>query len=669
MGKPCFFVRLHQLITHKIEMDSKNDKIFFYILLLLSFIAVVYIYLSADSSYDTGDGYTHYLISRYSWKHPYLLVNLWGKPLFTLVSSPFAQLGLKGMYVFQALNAAITSLFLFKISSKLKLKYTWIIPVFIFFAPVYFAVMNSGLVEIFFGTIFIFSVWLVFNKHFYSSAIVVSFIPFVRPEAYVVIPLFIALYIYRRRFYALPMLLTGTIFYSIAGYTHYKDILWIITQNYKLIGDNYVGHKGSYFHYFRLYGEIWGTAYTILIVLGIGTILFHIYRFFRRKPNNEYIVEVFLLFLGSTIGFFALHSILCGMPGILNNLGILRYLAVLIPGSAILALIGLNIITLIKSNLARYIRPIIVVAILFLIVRSAFSQWYYPFRQYNEGIVMKQMGKYLQTSWPNFKKICFAHPSVPLVANVDPFDSKKVEMLWSRDLELIKHLPDSSLLLWDSHYMQGECNTPLNLLASNPDFVLLKHYRFTNAELPFEVCLFLKVDSAKASLDSIPIELISANGLINQTREMDSIAFTFENDPIGFKQWVSSRALFADKYALGFKSETEYGPSFSKLMRNISSHDHVSSVKVNFDIFQADTSMNLVVVVEIKENSKTKNWQGLVNKQSLKPNRWNSIELQHLYTGEIWEKDALVNIYFWNKGKQQFYVDKFKVTFGIEKTD
>src|SRR5690606_8472388 len=144
------------------NQDHQNafDKILFSILLVLSFFIVVFIYVKADSAYDTGDGIVHYQIARYSWKYPLLFLDWWGKPFFTLISSPFAQFGIKGIYIFQALNAAIISILLFKIASILKLKYLWTIPVFVFFAPVYFAVMNSGLVEIFFGTIFTFSAWL-----------------------------------------------------------------------------------------------------------------------------------------------------------------------------------------------------------------------------------------------------------------------------------------------------------------------------------------------------------------------------------------------------------------------------------------------------------------------------------------------------------------------------
>jgi hypothetical protein len=644
-------------------MNPKTNRILFYILLALSFVTVVYIYISSDAPYDTGDGITHYLIARYSWVHPHLLLNMWGKPFFTLVSSPFAQFGLKGIYIFQALNAAFISWLLFSIAAKINLKNTWIIPVFVFFAPIYFAVMNSGLVEIFFGTIFMISVWMVFNKHYYASAFVASLIPFVRPEAYVVMPLLLVVYIYRKKILAIPLLLSGTVIYSVAGYAQYKDIFWIITNNYKLIGDNYGSKRFSYFHYFGLYDEIWGTLYTVLLLIGIGVISYQFIRLLQKDPKHEFVAEVFLLFVGSTVGFFILHSLLCGMPGILNNLGILRYLAVLIPGSAFIALISINLLNSEFFEKLRYLPSLIIVIILAFVVRSAFAQWYYPFRQYNEGIVMKQVGQYLQTSWPDLKKICFAHPSVPMVSDIDPFDAHKVEVLWSAEIDKINSLPDSTLLLWDSHFMRGECNIPLNFLTENPKFILLKHYRFAIPELPFEVCLFLKAKKDTLNTDSIPVELVGEKGLVTGNHASDSVAFTFANDPVAFKLWLEKRIPFSGKSVLEFKPEAEYGPVFTKKVKDIVENGFIKSVKLSSGIYQSDTVINMIAVIEIKDGDKVLSWEGLVNKQVLESNHWNTINYQYVFMQSVTNKDAKVNIYLWNKDKQKFYIDDFKIVF------
>lgn len=489
------------------------DKILFSILLVLSFFIVVFIYFKADSPYDTGDGIVHYQIARYSWKYPLLFLDWWGKPFFTLISSPFAQFGIKGIYIFQALNAAIISILLFKIASILKLKYLWTIPVFVFFAPIYFAVMNSGLVEIFFGTIFTFSAWLVFRKNYYASALVASLLPYVRPEAYVVIPLLIIIYAYRRKFLAIPLLLTATIIYTVIGYFHFKDILWIIHQNYKLIGDNYAGMKGGYLHYFGVYNQIWGPVYAIFLLIGTGIIFTRVFKLIQGKSKNEFVEEIFLLFLGTTVGCFVLHSLLYSMPGVLNNLGMTRYLATLIPSSALIALIGLNLINLSSFKGIRFLRPVILIVTVILIFWSSQKQWYLPFKSNNEQSVMRQISVYIKKELPNSKKVLFFHPLFPFYAEFDPYDLNKVEVLWSADLERLSQIPDSTLILWDSHFLKGEVKIPFEWLSENPNYIMLKHYKYSIPELPFEACLFMRANNPVPV--PVPVEFVSSDGQVS----------------------------------------------------------------------------------------------------------------------------------------------------------
>jgi len=640
-------------------------EILFFTTLFISFFTVVIIYLTCDSPYDTGDGIVHYQIARYSWKYPHLLLDLWGKPFFTLIASPFAQFGLKGMYVFQALNAAAISWFLYSIANKIKLRYTWTIPAFVFFAPVYFAVMNSGLVEISFGMMFMFSAWLVFNKKFYASALVASLIPFVRPEAYVVMPLLAVIYAYRRKFMAIPLLFTAAIGYTIIGYFHFKDLLWIIHKNYQLVGDNYLGMKGSYFHYFTIYDQIWGTVYTVLLLLGIGTILTQVYRLIRRKAEHAFVEEVFVLFLGCTVGCFILHSLLCGMPGILNNLGMLRYVATLIPSSALIALIGLNLLNLPWFKKAETLKPIIVIVVVILVVRSSFAQWYYPFKPYNEQYVMKQMSNYIMTTMPDFKKVYFLHPSLPVFADLDPYDINRFEMMWSADLERLNQLPDSTLLLWDSHFLKGEGKIPFEWLSQNPNFIMLKHYKFSNEALPFEACLFIRANNPVPV--AMPVELVSPDGLISGSQQTDTITYGFDNAPLDFSPWLALRNSASGKVAVAFAPEIEYGPVFRKKVGDITHGGSLRSVMLKFDLYQADTLKDQVFVVEVKNHDKQVTWEGLILKQPLLANQWNNIELTHNFAEPVKEEDFDVNIYVWNKGRRKFYIHNFQISFSTIK--
>src|SRR5436189_4294606 len=119
-----------------------SEKKIFYCLLFVSAVAVIWIDFRADATFDQGDGLQHYLISHYSWKHPGLFLDLWGKPFFTLISSPFSQFGLRGMIVFQSICAFFISVFSYQIGKKLNISVSWLAPIFIFFSPVFFSVIN-----------------------------------------------------------------------------------------------------------------------------------------------------------------------------------------------------------------------------------------------------------------------------------------------------------------------------------------------------------------------------------------------------------------------------------------------------------------------------------------------------------------------------------------------
>ena len=45
---------------------------------------------------DAGDGVNHYQHARYAWQHAEVALSQWGKPVFSLLASPFSMLGLTG---------------------------------------------------------------------------------------------------------------------------------------------------------------------------------------------------------------------------------------------------------------------------------------------------------------------------------------------------------------------------------------------------------------------------------------------------------------------------------------------------------------------------------------------------------------------------------------------
>ena len=190
-----------------------------------------------------------------------------------------------------------------------------------------------------------------------------------------------------------------------------------------------------------------------------------------------------------------------------------RYLATLIPSSAIIALIGLNIIDLPKFTRKGILKPAVLIITVILVFGSSLSQWFFPFRPNQEQVVMRQMANYIQQEMPDFKKIYFFHPLFPYYAELDPYDHNKVEVLWSADIERLNQLPDSTLILWDSHFLKGDVGIPFEWLSENPNYIMLKHYDYYFPELSFEACLFIRADNPVPM--PVPVELVNIDGQVS----------------------------------------------------------------------------------------------------------------------------------------------------------
>jgi Gpi18-like mannosyltransferase len=169
----------------------------------------------SDSCFDAGDGLQHYIMARYSWLHPYLLMDSWGKPFYTLISSPFAQFGLNGSILFNIICGIGSAFFAYKLSKKLALENAWIVIPFVLFTPGYFPKLNSGLTEPFFSFIVVASAYGFMCKKYSISCILISFLPFVRTEGFFILPLFLIVLLYRRRFFEILLLGLGTLVYSL----------------------------------------------------------------------------------------------------------------------------------------------------------------------------------------------------------------------------------------------------------------------------------------------------------------------------------------------------------------------------------------------------------------------------------------------------------------------
>src|ERR1035437_8661441 len=90
----------------KINFDTQDKQVL--IGCICYFVALMLIAVNTNGTCDSGDSLSHFLFSKYAFIHPENFLNHWAKPLFVLLSAPFAQFGFVGIKLFNCCIASFT---------------------------------------------------------------------------------------------------------------------------------------------------------------------------------------------------------------------------------------------------------------------------------------------------------------------------------------------------------------------------------------------------------------------------------------------------------------------------------------------------------------------------------------------------------------------------------
>ena len=641
-------------------MDSKfltEKKV---LLLLLACFFLVFFFLSffSNAPYDAGDGIRHYLVSRYSWKHHDLLLYSWGKPFFTVISSPFSHFGFLGINIFNILCGIVSAFFAFKIAKKLNLDYALLIIPFLLFTPCYFPTLNSGLTEPLFGFIIILSIYLMFIERYIWACILISFLPFVRAEGNFILPLFFIVLLYRRKILFSPFLAFGTLIYSVIGYFYFHDFFWVINQNpYNGANRAFYG-SGKLLHFVTNYNFIWGTTLVLLFIAGLVAIIFYGIKTIKNKEikKNQLPEELFLIY-GTFIIYFIAHSIMW-WKGLANSLGLLRVIAGVIPCSALICLRGFNFIMIPYFKEKKILKITIIIAVSILVIRSPFKHDYFPYKLDQEQALVKESGDWFKKSQYTKQKIYYLYPYLAHVLNVDSFDPNKVGELWGLYPTIktwgIGAVPDSTIIFWDAHFGPNECKIPLDTIMNDQNFKLINSFKpekaFTTlGGYPFEIYVFMKLNNPK-KLDTLSSEF-----------------FDFEsNNPLLLNtESIVSTKSFSGKNSCKLTSKSEFSVTYKKLISDIPKG--TKKIEFNCKVLSTDnnTKDSRIVLSVDDKNGKNLLWSGVnslpqnINNSS----NWQNVSASFVITTNSFPSDANLKLYVWNEFKKEFNLDDFKITY------
>lgn len=295
--------------------------------------------LRMSGTIDGGDSVMHFLMSQGSWEHPELLLNHWGKPFFTLLSSPFSQFGFEGMRLFNVLVSAATAYFLFRSAVIAGFKWAWALPLLLYAMPAWFLAQLSGLTEPLFALMMVLPLWLQLKGREGWAAAVVSLLPFVRSEGVFIIALWGFFYLLTGKWKRIPLLLTGNALYAIAGLAKYSSPLWYFTEN--PYGNHFTNYgSGGWMHFPGKMVFLLGLPVLILFCVGLTARLGSI-ALPGLRASGSLLRERWLLVLGGFAVYFGAHMIFWRF-GLYHSMGLQRVMVAVLPLCAWIAAEGLE---------------------------------------------------------------------------------------------------------------------------------------------------------------------------------------------------------------------------------------------------------------------------------------------------------------------------------------
>lgn len=452
--------------------SSSSAQRFYIVIASILLIVSVVLAFAFDGTNGSGDTVFHYLMAKYSWQHPYLFFDHWGKPVFTMLSSPFAQLGFNFVKLYNILIYFGAFLITLKLAQLTLPAYAWwTLPIF-FCAPDAVGAMFSSLTEPTFAILFAWSLWALKNNHWTMGICVASFLPMARSEGLVVLFVYAVYILLNQKYYHLPLLLFGQFVIALAGIGVYENIFWVFTEMpYATTQSNY--SSGSIWHYSRSLPYVLGIASSVLLYFAFVWYVLRMAKKLFVQCNWTFTRNIRFLIYGSFAAFLFSHSLLFYL-GSFNDMGLIRVFTAMMPGMAIMAIDGVFVADRLLFNKIKKYRSHIAATVVLLMIVFGFFASVYAFN-YKKALLptptqlfySNTLVPYLERYYPNHK-LYFSDTEIAFRHGVNIFEETPyTNMIATRKPDY--NLSQQELIIWDSWYSVVEEHITLVELQQHPN--------------------------------------------------------------------------------------------------------------------------------------------------------------------------------------------------------
>ena len=628
-----------------------------FILLGTLFIFFLIISYLQEGTYGGPDDISHYNISSNAFKYPWLILDLWGKPLFTLLTAPFARFGLSGVIIFNIIAGLFTCYFTYQIACIRQYKDPWLVILFICFAPIYTTMIVTGMTEILFGFALIFAAYLFFKEKYISSSVFVSFLPFIRNEGIIIIPIYLVAYVWYKKWKAVPFLITGILLLSFIGSLHYDDFLWIIHKwPYGDTSDIY--GSGSIFFYLMNATRILGIPLIILFVPGLIYSLIRFFSGFSLKPSHK--LTELLLILGPLSVYIAAHSY-AWYKGIAGSGGLIRFMTCIIPFAALYSLQGINWFTHFPF-MNRLIKTGIYVVLLYFVIITPFKIYSIPRRFSEQEKITYQASQWLKQHALDKGIIYYVDPSFQHFMGVNCHDQTRVIQYLPNPENPGENIPEGSFIAWDAHFGANEGRISLENLINSPSLRLIKVFKPKNyfwvlGKNYYNIFIFRKDTTVEKNhnfnqlnrLSFYDTEKIKLKSIIRHL-PLDSDTLTNLPDTV-----LDGRACVM--------LDTSQTYSYTIRMRGNEIDEMYTTIRASIYYYPVEslTDGSCILVLSINRGKKRLLYHSTIPFYLYhRPGMWNLMITEALLPKEM-DQEHEISVYIWQHKHQEIYVNDFKV--------
>jgi glycosyltransferase involved in cell wall biosynthesis len=462
------------ILKYNLPHRLKQVSLGWTMLLLLGLVFGYFSFKSQDS-YGGGDNIHHFRIARYAFHYPEFFLDQWGKPVFTLLASPFAQFGYNGVNLYNLLAALLTAFFAWRIALYHRLNNSWMIIPFLFFAPVFASMIPGAMTEVTGAMLLTIAIFLYFNKKFIWAAIAISFLPFARTEGMFILPLFGFMFLLRRQWAAIPFLLTAFLIYSVVGGIYFNDFAWVVKQfPYSAKSADIYGRGSLWFYVDKQYRHIlWGAPLAFLFATGF---MVHLYELIRTRLSlrHEHI-DVFVILFMPVIIIVGFHSLAWYLGT--GALALTRFMALIIPPFVFFSLKGYSFIEKWLSFNQVYLKILFKLIILYLIVDSTLEARKLPIPIQPNKAVVKEACSFITDNELDRRMIYFYDANVFFLLDINPHDRSRIRERIPDGENPGNGMKPGEIVVWDAHFGPNEGRLPLNSLLEHDQFKILGVFR------------------------------------------------------------------------------------------------------------------------------------------------------------------------------------------------